>query len=179
MHPESHADVTSIRKQLDRRTGDGPRVAIVSAIETADLLKPWRDIGGSASTDEFELIVDRVRARFAAWYEMFPRSAGRISGKSATFADVIDRLPEIAAMGFDVLYFPPIHPIGATNKKGKNNSLVSLPEDPGVPYAIGNPNGGHDAIEPGLGTIDDFDALVAASAGLGIEIALDIAFGLS
>lgn len=125
------------------------------------------------------IMVDRVRARFAAWYEMFPRSAGTIPGQSATFADVIDHLPRIQAMGFDVLYFTPIHPIGTTNRKGKNNTLVPLPGDPGVPYAIGSVEGGHDAIEPSLGTEDDFKALVVAAAEHGLELALDIALQAS
>ncbi|HVL22843.1 MAG TPA: alpha-1,4-glucan--maltose-1-phosphate maltosyltransferase [Thermomicrobiales bacterium] len=123
--------------------------------------------------------VDRVAARFAAWYELFPRSAGTKEGQSATFRDVIDQLPRIQRMGFDVLYFTPIHPIGTTKRKGRNNTLIAQPGDPGVPYAIGSPEGGHDAIEPGLGTFDDFDALVAAAHDHGLEIALDIALQAS
>ena len=123
--------------------------------------------------------VDRQAARFAAWYEMFPRSAGRVPGQSGTFQDVIDQLPRISSMGFDVLYFTPIHPIGTKNRKGKNNSVVSTPGDPGVPYAIGSPEGGHDAIEPGLGTFDDFDRLVNAARAHGMEIALDLAIQAS
>ncbi len=123
--------------------------------------------------------VDRQAARFAAWYEMFPRSAGRVTGQSGTFQDVINQLPRISAMGFDVLYFTPIHPIGTTKRKGKNNSVVSAPGDPGVPYAIGSPEGGHDAIEPGLGTFDDFDRLVNAARAHGMEIALDLAIQAS
>jgi starch synthase (maltosyl-transferring) len=178
-HPESAEMITSIREQLARRAGDGPRVAVVSAIETIEALRPYRNIGGESVSIEYQLIVDRVRARYASWYELFPRSAGTVPDQSATFADVENRLPDIARMGFDVLYFTPIHPIGTTNKKGRNNSLVSTPEDPGVPYAIGGPAGGHDAIEPQLGTIADFDHLVATAAEYGIEIALDIAFQAS
>jgi starch synthase (maltosyl-transferring) len=178
-YPEAAEVVTSIRRQLERRTGDAARVAIVSAIETSEALRQYRNIGGWAHSQEFQLIVDRVRARFASWYELFPRSAGTVPDQSATFADVEKRLPDIAGMGFDVLYFTPIHPIGSTNRKGKNNSLISLPGDPGVPYAIGSADGGHDAIEPELGTIDDFDHLVSLAAGYGIEIALDIAFQAS
>lgn len=132
---------------------------------------------------EFEpyrsVIVDRVRARFAAWYEMFPRSAGTKPGTSATFRDVMNHLPRAQAMGFDVLYFTPIHPIGSTNRKGKNNTLNPGPDDPGVPYGIGSDVGGHDAIEPGLGTIEDFRELVSAAGNHGLEIALDIAFQAS
>lgn len=125
------------------------------------------------------LWVDRVAARFAAWYELFPRSAGRVPGQSGTFQDVIDQLPRISDMGFDVLYFTPIHPIGNTKRKGKNNSVNSLPDDPGVPYAIGNETGGHDAIEPSLGTTEDFQRLVIAARGYGLEIALDLAIQAS
>jgi starch synthase (maltosyl-transferring) len=171
--------VAAIRRQLAQRRGDAARVAIVSAIETSEALRSYRNIGGAAKSADFQLIVDRIQARFASWYELFPRSAGTEPGKSATFADVEQRLPDIAGMGFDVLYFTPIHPIGTTNRKGKNNSLISLPSDPGVPYAIGSPEGGHDAIEPGLGTIEDFDHLVQAAAEHGMEIALDVAFQAS
>lgn len=130
-----------------------------------------------AATQEepFPVYVDRVEARFAAWYSMFPRSAGTVEGQSGTFRDVIDQLPRLEHMGFNVLYFTPIHPIGTTKRKGKNNTLVAEPGDPGVPYAIGSPDGGHDAIEPSLGTFEDFDELVAAAASRGMEIALDVA----
>jgi starch synthase (maltosyl-transferring) len=123
--------------------------------------------------------VDRTAARFAAWYELFPRSAGTREGESATFRDVIDQLPRIEKMGFDVLYFTPIHPIGTTKRKGRNNTLIAHPDDPGVPYAIGSDTGGHDAIEPGLGTFDDFEALVSAARSHGLEIALDLALQAS
>jgi starch synthase (maltosyl-transferring) len=134
---------------------------------------------GAARSAEFTVTVDRVRARYASWYEMFPRSAGTDPHKSGTFRDVEIHLPRIQAMGFDVLYFTPVHPIGTTNRKGKNNTLNPEPDDPGVPYAIGSPEGGHDAIEPGLGTEDDFRRLVAKAADHGLEIALDIAFQAS
>lgn len=126
-----------------------------------------------------EIVCDRVKARFAAWYEIFPRSQGKIPGQSATFKDCIERLPEIKDLGFDVLYFPPIHPIGFTKRKGPNNSLVSVPGDPGSPYAIGNKDGGHMAVEPGLGTLDDFDELEKACKEHGMEIALDFAINCS
>ena len=178
-YPEAAEIIESIRHQLAHRTGDGPRVAVVTAVETVEALRPYRNIGGAMATPEYQLIVDRTAARYASWYEMFPRSAGTVLYHSGTFADVEARLPDIAGMGFDVLYFTPIHPIGTTNKKGKNNNLVSTPEDPGVPYAIGGPDGGHDAIEPQLGTIEDFDHLIETAAGYGIEIALDLAFQAS
>jgi starch synthase (maltosyl-transferring) len=101
------------------------------------------------------VIVDPVRARFGAWYEMFPRSCTQDPTRSGTFRDAEARLPDIAAMGFDVVYLPPVHPIGRTHRKGPNNSLNSRPGDPGSPWAIGSDEGGHTAIEPGLGTLDD------------------------
>jgi len=122
-----------------------------------------------------ELVVDRPAARFAAWYEMFPRSQGTDPARSATFEDCIRRLPEIEAMGFDVLYFVPIHPIGRINRKGRNNAVAAEPGDPGSPYAIGAAEGGHTAIHPDLGTLADFRRLVAAAADRGLEVALDFA----
>jgi starch synthase (maltosyl-transferring) len=124
---------------------------------------------------ELEIVVDRAAARFAAWYEMFPRSQGREPGKSASFDDCIARLPEIAALGFDVVYLVPIHPIGRVNRKGRDNTAVAQPGDPGSPYAIGSEEGGHRAIEPGLGTLADFHRFVRAAAAHGIEVALDFA----
>jgi starch synthase (maltosyl-transferring) len=124
---------------------------------------------------ELEVVVDRRSARFSAWYEMFARSQGRKPGKSATFDDCITRLPEIADLGFDVVYLPPIHPIGRINRKGKNNDPHALPGDPGSPYAIGSEEGGHCATEPGLGSLADFRRFVAAAAAQGMEVALDFA----
>ncbi len=126
-----------------------------------------------------QVTVDRVRARYAAWYELFPRSAGRIHGQSGTFDDVISRLDAIQELGFDTLYFPPIHPIGHTNRKGPNNTLNAGPNDPGVPYAIGSEAGGHDAVEPTLGTLEDFRRLVDTARGRGIELVLDFAINSS
>jgi starch synthase (maltosyl-transferring) len=132
---------------------------------------------------DLDITVDRERARFAAWYEMFPRSATTFEpGKPArhgTFKDAAARLPRIADLGFDVVYLPPIHPIGHTFRKGKNNALVAEADDVGSPWAIGNENGGHDAIEPALGTIKDFDRFVKTAADLGMEIALDFALQCS
>ena len=121
------------------------------------------------------LTVDRERARSGAWYEMVPRSQSPVAGQHGTFDDCIARVPEIAALGFDVLYLTPIHPIGRINRKGKNNAVTSKPGDPGSFYAIGNEHGGHDAVHPELGTLDDFARLVEACQQHKMEIALDIA----
>jgi starch synthase (maltosyl-transferring) len=123
--------------------------------------------------------VDRERARFSAWYEMFPRSASPEAGRHGTFADVEARLPYVAGMGFDVLYLPPIHPIGLTERKGPNNTVGGTPSDLGSPWAIGGPEGGHKAIHAELGTLADFRRLVAAAKTHGLEVALDIAFQVS
>ena len=123
----------------------------------------------------FPLEAERTTARFASWYEIFPRSMSDDATRHGTFDDVIRHLPRIRDMGFDVLYFPPIHPIGRTNRKGRNNTLTPSETDPGSPYAIGAAEGGHDAIHPELGTFDDFRRLRAAAAENGLEIALDFA----
>jgi starch synthase (maltosyl-transferring) len=142
------------------------------------------DIAAMAATDQqtdltrsptFPLVVDRPLARAGAWYEMVPRSQGAIAGRHGTFDDCIARLPDIASLGFDVVYLTPIHPIGRTNRKGRNNALVAQPGDPGSFYAIGSPEGGHDAIHPALGTLADFRRFVAACADHGMEVALDFA----
>jgi starch synthase (maltosyl-transferring) len=122
--------------------------------------------------------VDRPRALYGSWYEFFPRSEGPVVGGKpthGTFANAQDRLPAVADMGFDVVYLPPIHPIGKVNRKGANNTLTPAADDPGSPWAIGSDEGGHDAVHPDLGTIDDFDAFVAATKKAGMEVALDFA----
>ncbi|MFE0136616.1 alpha-1,4-glucan--maltose-1-phosphate maltosyltransferase [Streptomyces sp. NPDC059037] len=130
------------------------------------------------------LLVERERALFGSWYEFFPRSEGAVVREGeppvpGTFRTAAERLPAIAEMGFDVVYLPPIHPIGTTFRKGPDNSLSSGPQDVGVPWAIGSPEGGHDAVHPDLGTLDDFDAFVRRAAGLGLEVALDFALQCS
>jgi starch synthase (maltosyl-transferring) len=123
--------------------------------------------------------VDRLAARFAAWYELFPRSMSDDESRHGTFDDVIAKLPYVRDMGFDVLYFPPIHPIGLTFRKGKNNTLNPAPDEPGVPYAVGSDEGGHMDTHPELGTLKDFRRLVAAAREHGLEIALDFAIQVS
>jgi starch synthase (maltosyl-transferring) len=125
---------------------------------------------------EFGIVVDRERARFGAWYELFPRSTSPVPGRHGTFKDLEARLPYVAEMGFDVLYMPPIHPIGRSFRKGPNNSTTAGPDDPGSPWAIGAAEGGHKAIHPELGTLDDFRHLMRTAAQYGLELALDIAF---
>jgi starch synthase (maltosyl-transferring) len=120
--------------------------------------------------------VDRDRARFSAWYELFPRSCSREQGKHGTFGECEALFPYLAEMGFDILYLPPIHPIGFTNRKGRNNVPVAGPDDPGSPWAIGAAAGGHKAIHPDLGTLSDFQRLLAKAGDHGLEIALDLAF---
>ncbi len=122
---------------------------------------------------------ERRAAHYASWYELFPRSMSATAGQHGTLLDVIDHLPRVAAMGFDVLYLLPIHPIGSAHRKGRNNTLTPAPEDPGSPYAIGSPFGGHDTVHPELGTLDDFLTLVKAAAEHGLEIALDFAIQCS
>jgi starch synthase (maltosyl-transferring) len=126
-------------------------------------------------SQHFPLIIDRTRGRYGTWYEMIPRSQGRTPGQHGTFKDCIARLADIGAMGFDVIYLTPIHPIGKTNRKGRNNAVVAAESDPGSPYAIGAAAGGHDAVHPELGTLADFREFVAACQSLGMEVALDFA----
>jgi starch synthase (maltosyl-transferring) len=123
--------------------------------------------------------VERERAAVGAWYELFPRSCAREPGRHGTLRDCEARLPYIASLGFDVVYLPPIHPIGVTQRKGANNAARAAPGDPGSPWAIGSADGGHDAVHPQLGTLEDFERLVARARALGLEVALDLAFQCS
>ena len=141
----------------------------------AAMVERYADRSCAASTT-LELIADRKRAQFSTWYELFPRSAAAEPGRHGTFRDVEARLPYIAGMGFDVLYLPPIHPIGRVNRKGANNALAAAPGDVGSPWAIGSAEGGHKHILAQLGSLHDFKRLVDKAAAAGIEIALDIAF---
>jgi len=141
------------------------------------VMRRWPDRGhATALAPGFPLVADRERARYSTWYELFPRSASPEPGRHGTFADVQKLLPGIAQMGFDVLYFPPIHPIGRQQRKGKNNALTAEADDVGSPWAIGAIEGGHKDILPALGTHEDFRRLVQAARSHGMEIALDIAF---
>jgi starch synthase (maltosyl-transferring) len=156
------------------------RLHVATAPEVSDVLAghPLRDL--LTASEAFPLRVDRERALYGSWYEFFPRSEGAYIGEdgrwvSGTLKTAAERLPAIAANGFDVVYLPPIHPIGKINRKGPNNTLDPAPGDPGSPWAIGSDEGGHDAIHPDLGTLEDFDAFVARARELGLEVALDLA----
>ena len=152
-------------------------IKLAGSAELAVMVNRNRDRAGDSQYEkELTVVVDPERARFSAWYEMFPRSCTTDPKRHGTFRDCIDRLGYIAGMGFDVLYLPPIHPIGKTERKGKNNSTAPLPEDTGSPWAIGAKEGGHKAIHAQLGTLEDLKQLQRAARELGIEIAIDIAF---
>ncbi|MBA3232807.1 MAG: alpha-1,4-glucan--maltose-1-phosphate maltosyltransferase [Propionibacteriales bacterium] len=157
------------------------RLAALTSRDVAAALTafPLRDL--VSTTEPFPLQVDRERALYGSWYELFPRSEGASydaatkTWTSGTFTTAAARLPAVAEMGFDVVYLPPIHPIGEANRKGRNNTLTPGPADPGSTWAIGSKEGGHDAVHPDLGTVEDFDAFVVAAESLGLEVALDLA----
>ncbi|MBD3391391.1 MAG: DUF3416 domain-containing protein [Chitinivibrionales bacterium] len=154
------------------------RYALAVSDELANLMRAHPDRGLATRCEQvLRITVDRPKALFSAWYELFPRSAD--TGGHGTFKDCHAHLPRLAAMGFDVLYLPPIHPIGETNRKGKNNAPRAGYGDPGSPWAIGSKHGGHKAVNPDLGTLRDFEELVARARKAGIEIAIDIAFQCS
>nr|WP_249681442.1 maltotransferase domain-containing protein [Roseococcus pinisoli] len=173
------AEINALLKALPRADAAGsvelfgmPRV--VSLTTKADQ-RPFQVV----QEPLLQLDVERRAAGFAAWYEIFPRSQSGDAKRHGTLNDVIAQLPRVREMGFDVLYFPPIHPIGKKNRKGRNNTLTPGPEDPGSPYAIGSEAGGHDALHPELGTLEDFRRLVAAASKEGLELALDFAIQCS
>ncbi|HET8559367.1 MAG TPA: maltotransferase domain-containing protein [Marmoricola sp.] len=172
------ADAVKAFKDTSRPVG--ARLAVAETPELAEVFRrhPLRDL--LTVEGPYPFFVDRQRALFSSWYEFFPRSEGATadaSGKvtSGSFRTAAKRLPAVAAMGFDVIYLPPIHPIGEINRKGRNNTLDPSPDDVGSPWAIGSKDGGHDAIHPDLGTLEDFDAFVTAAHDVGLEVALDFA----
>jgi starch synthase (maltosyl-transferring) len=164
-------EATGDRAEAFRSAVDPVLAELVSAHEDPALLTRY--------DRELQVQVDRPAARFAAWYEIFVRSQGTDPHRSATFREAERQLPRIRAMGFDVLYLTPIHPIGITNRKGPNNTLTAGPNDPGSPYAIGGPAGGHTAVEPALGSLEDFDHFQRAVRAHGMELALDFAIQAS
>jgi starch synthase (maltosyl-transferring) len=166
------------------RTGGLPvpvRLAAATDARVLDAMNAWPLREFTTSSGPWPLLVQRRRALVGAWYEFFPRSEGAQSDppRSGTFATAAERLPAIAQMGFDVIYLPPIHPIGSSHRKGANNALVAATDDPGSPWAIGNTDGGHDAVHPDLGTLADFDTFVARAKSCGLEVALDLALQAS
>lgn len=167
--------LSSFAEALRAGGDEGARQALSPELARLILLNGQRRFP-TVYDKELEIVVDREQARFGAWYELFPRSTSSVPGRHGSFKDVEARLPYVASMGFDVLYLPPIHPIGKNFRKGRNNSTVVGPGDPGSPWAIGSAEGGHKAIHPQLGTPEDFRHLIAAAAKYGIELALDIAF---
>jgi starch synthase (maltosyl-transferring) len=170
------ADVSAVLRSAGAQ---GPRAAAALEQAAASLMAAYPDREAATTREPpFPLTVDPPLARFSSWYELFPRSCGP-EGKHGTFKDAEARLPYVADMGFDILYLPPIHPIGRTKRKGPDNSLTAGPDDPGSPWAIGSAEGGHKAIHPQLGTPEDLRHFVAAARRLGLEVALDIAFQAS
>jgi starch synthase (maltosyl-transferring) len=169
----------------DRGVPAADRLAVACGPEITEILaaRPLRDL--LTRSRWRPVMVHRERALYGAWYEFFPRSEGAIIGpdgrstRSGTLRTAAGRLDAVAAMGFDIVYLPPVHPIGTTARKGANNTLDAGPGDPGSPWAIGSPDGGHDAVHPDLGTLEDFDAFVARAAELGLEVALDFALQAS
>jgi len=164
----------------DSKTQQAERVELACESSFVELLRTVPDRQRASRYDcILGLVVDRERARFGTWYEMFTRSQGTDPTRGSTFRECEARLSEIRKMGFDVIYLPPIHPIGVTNRKGKNNATVAAPGDPGSPYATGSSFGGHKAIAPELGTLDDFAHFIAACDRLGMEVAIDFAIQCS
>ena len=177
--PADAARLRAIAKEI--RTAKNRKIdAIVHSGELEVLMATYPDRSDATQyAPAPRVVVDRPAARFGAWYEFFPRSAEGRADRGSTFRDCLPRIDDAKAMGFDVIYFPPIHPIGHTNRKGPNNSVKSKPGDPGVPWAIGSEAGGHEAVEPSLGTLEDFDWLVGEIRHRGMELALDFAINCS
>ncbi|MFI8359142.1 maltotransferase domain-containing protein [Streptomyces sp. NPDC085612] len=172
----------AVMRDEDRPAAERYTAALDPAVDAAFARRPYRELVSAAKP--LPVLVERKRALFGSWYEMFPRSEGAVlepgeAPVSGTFRTAAERLPAIAGMGFDVVYLPPIHPIGSTYRKGPNNTLSAGSWDPGVPWAIGSTEGGHDAVHPELGTLEDFDAFVARARELDLEIALDFALQCS
>ncbi|NRB73674.1 MAG: DUF3416 domain-containing protein, partial [Verrucomicrobiales bacterium] len=150
--------------------------ALLDSPEVLEMLARWPNLEfATILEDTLNVIVETKLSSFSAWYEFFPRSAEGIEGKHSTFRDCLPRIEDAKAMGFDVIYFPPIHPIGVSHRKGKNNSVTCEPGDVGSPWAIGAKEGGHRSVEPQLGTLDDFTWLLKKARKIGMEIALDFA----
>lgn len=179
---KSHDDAEAIEDLTTKLMGTDPRAvpSLVKHPEVLALLARWPDRSLATTSEELiQLVVETKQSAFSAWYEFFPRSAGGIEGKHSTFRDCLPRIEDAKAMGFDVIYFPPIHPIGVSHRKGKNNTVTCEPGDVGSPWAIGNENGGHRSVEPALGTLDDFVRLLQEARKMDMEIAIDFAINCS
>ena len=169
-----HAALVACADRIERAATQTEAAAGAVEAELGELMRRHLDRSEATwAARELEVVVDGERARFAAWYEFFPRSQAAVD-RSATFAEATAQLERAAAMGFDVVYLPPIHPIGRAHRKGRNNTLVARPGEPGSPWAIGGAEGGFTAVHPDLGTLDDFDRFVARARQLGLEVALDL-----
>ncbi len=167
----------SYARKLEDKTHYTEAIKLVLSEEFSKIVHENPLVENETRTKQgYQVLVESKKASCSTWYEFFPRSSSFESGKHGSFKDCVRLLPRIAAMGFDVLYFPPIHPIGKINRKGKNNTVASQPGEPGSPWAIGSDEGGHKAILPALGTLDDFKKLVVEAKRFGLDIALDIAF---
>jgi starch synthase (maltosyl-transferring) len=174
------ADAAWLREQAAAlHAGDAGAIEVALSAELRAAVARHPDRGNATRSIVRTIVVERERAAYGAWYEMFPRSCSPEPGRHGTLRDCAERLAYAAGMGFDVVYLPPIHPIGVTHRKGRNNTPTAEPGDPGSPWAIGSAAGGHTAVHPELGTLDDFDRLVARAQDLGLEIALDVAFQCS
>jgi starch synthase (maltosyl-transferring) len=176
LHGPDRERLERLLAELDAAASDDDKADLLSAALVRGIMARWPDVSNAVRHAQvYQVVVDRVAARFSAWYEMMVRSQGIEIGRAATFAEAERRLPDIARMGFDVVYLLPIHPIGRVHRKGPDNTLVAGPGDPGSPYAIGSSEGGHTAVHPELGTIDDFRHFVAEARRHGLEVALDFA----
>ena len=177
---ESDVSEDLVRWAAPERPGDTPTLA---SVVFGPLLRAaagsLSDPASGASSETLTVVAETARARFSTWYELFPRSTSPVRGSHGTFADVERRLEDIERLGFDVLYLPPIHPIGLTARKGRDGTTPALPDDPGSPWAIGAAEGGHTATHPSLGTLEEFRSLVDAAASCGIDVAIDLAFQAS
>ncbi|MFC7703575.1 alpha-1,4-glucan--maltose-1-phosphate maltosyltransferase [Plastorhodobacter daqingensis] len=184
-HREAKArlkDLLKADKALAKGAGADTDAARFAQLGAPEVLALMQEVGPRTNATPYKVLplyADREAAAFSAWYEIMPRSQSGDVNRHGTFDDVIARLPYVRDLGFDVLYFPPIHPIGKTNRKGRNNSLTAQEGEPGSPYAIGSDEGGHDALHPELGSFDDFRRLVDAARDHGLEIALDFAIQCS
>lgn len=174
---EKKPSLLVLAKKLEDKKHYAESIELIAAPDFSKVVQenPLKEIYTSLDK-EYPVVVEHVKANFSSWYEFFPRSSSLEAGRHGTFQDCIRLLPRIASMGFDIIYFPPIHPIGKVNRKGKNNNIRAAAGEPGSPWAIGSTEGGHKSILSSLGTLEDFKRLIGESRKVGIDIAMDIAF---